>query len=196
MKISSADFIKSASKMSEAPEDEYPEIIVIWRSNVGKSSLINMLTNINQLAKSSSKPGKTKLINYFLINKNRYLVDLPGYGYAKIGLKTRRAWMDIMYDYFTTKATLKKVFVLIDGKIPPQRLDIEFLVELEKEAIPFDIIITKIDKAKQKELSKNLKNLKKELSANLEGELPRMFLTSVLKKRGKKEILDYIETLI
>jgi len=196
MKISSAEFIKSASKMSEAPEDEYSEIIVIWRSNVGKSSLINMLTNINQLAKSSSKPGKTKLINYFLINKNRYLVDLPGYGYAKIGLKTRRAWMDIMYDYFTTKATLKKVFVLIDGKVPPQRLDIEFLVELEKEAIPFDIIITKIDKAKQKELSKNLKELKKELSANLEGELPRMFLTSGLKKRGKQEVLDYIETLI
>lgn len=195
MKISKAQFITSASKMSELPEMDFPEVCVIWRSNVGKSSLINMLVWNNNLAKTSMKPGKTQLINYFLLNENFYFVDLPWYGYAKASRDKRIVWMDTTYEYFVTRENLKKVFVLIDGKIPPQKLDIEFIMELVKEEIPFDIIITKIDKATQKDLNKNIKLFKQELK-NKKIIEPNIFLSSSAKNKGKEQILEYIETLI
>lgn len=195
MKISKAQFITSASKMSELPEMDFPEICVVWRSNVGKSSLINMLVWNNNLAKTSMKPGKTQLINYFLLNDNFYFVDLPGYGYAKASRDKRVVWMDTTYEYFVTRENLKKVFVLIDGKIPPQKIDIEFIGELVKEKIPFDIIITKIDKVTQKDLNKNIKLFKQALKDKKINE-PIILLSSSMKTKGKDSVLDYIETLI
>lgn len=195
MKISKAQFITSVSKMSELPEMDFPEVCVIWRSNVGKSSLINMLVWNNNLAKTSMKPGKTQLINYFLLNDNFYFVDLPWYGYAKASRDKRVVWMDTTYEYFVTRENLKKVFVLIDGKIPPQKLDIEFIAELVKEKIPFDIIITKIDKVTQKNLNTNIKLFKQELKTKKIVE-PNIFLSSSAKGKGKDLILDYIESLI
>ena len=195
MKISKAQFITSASKMSELPEMDFPEVCVIWRSNVGKSSLINMLVWNNNLAKTSMKPGKTQLINYFLLNENFYFVDLPGYGYAKVWRDKRITWMDTTYEYFVTRENLKKVFVLIDGKLPPQKLDIEFISELVKEQISFDIIVTKIDKTTQKNLNINIKLFKQELK-NKKIKEPTIFLSSSVKHKGKDSILDYIDTLI
>jgi GTP-binding protein len=137
-----------------------------------------------QIAKSSNKPGKTQLINYFDIStdsgKNWYMVDLPGYGYAKASTQDRIKWMDTMYDYLTQRESLKRIFVLIDGKIPPQKIDLEFVMELVDEEIPFDIIITKIDKTKQKDLNKNIKAFKQELTSRKIA-MPEFFLSSGLK---------------
>lgn len=141
------------------------------------------------------KPGKTQLINYFLLNDNFYFVDLPGYGYAKASRDKRVVWMDTTYEYFVTRENLKKVFVLIDGKIPPQKIDIEFIGELVKEKIPFDIIITKIDKVTQKDLNKNIKLFKQALKDKKINE-PIILLSSSMKTKGKDSVLDYIETLI
>ncbi len=148
------------------------------------------------IARASNKPGKTQLINYFDIfndtGNNRYMVDLPWYGYAKASTQDRIKWMDTMYDYLTQRESLRRVFVLIDGNIPPQKIDIEFILELVDEEIPFDIIVTKIDKTKQKELNKNLKAFKQELkSRNIM--LPEFFLSSGTKWTWKEEILKYIE---
>lgn len=196
MKIKSVEFVKSCSSIDNCPPMKYTEFAVVWRSNVGKSSLVNMLMNKKQIAKSSNKPGKTQLINYFDIfndtGKNRYMVDLPWYGYAKASTKDRIAWMDTMYDFLTKRESLKRVFVLIDGKIPPQKLDIEFILELVDEEIPFDIIITKIDKVKSKDLNNNIKAFKQELkSRNIM--MPEFFLSSGTTGTWKEEILKYIE---
>ena len=196
MKIKSVEFVKSCSAIDNCPPIKYPEFAVVWRSNVGKSSLVNMLMDKKQIARSSNKPWKTQLINYFDIfndtGNNWYMVDLPWYGYAKASVKDRIEWMDTMYDYLTQRESLRRVFVLIDGNIPPQKIDIEFILELVDEEIPFDIIVTKIDKTKQKDLNKNLKAFKQAFkSRNIM--MPEFFLSSGTKWTGKEEILKYIE---
>ena len=196
MKTTSVDFVKSCSSIDNCPPLKYPEFAVVWRSNVWKSSLVNMLLWKRWIARSSNKPGKTQLINYFDVENNsgnnRYMVDLPGYGYAKASVEDRIKWMDTMYDYLTQRESLRRVFVLIDGNIPPQKIDIEFILELVDEEIPFDIIITKIDKAKQKALNQNIKAFKQELKSRWIM-LPEFFLSSGDKWVWKEEILRYIE---
>lgn len=195
MIITSANFTKSASKHSECPSADFPEFAFIGRSNVGKSSLINMLTQRKSLAKVSGTPGKTTLLNYFFINENRYLVDLPGYGYAKHTKKERLKWVSTLWEYFIKRPTLKTVFLLIDGSILPQHIDLEFIEILQEENIPFDIVITKTDKCSQKELHRNITLLKSEVE-NILNRLPNIFYTSNTKGRGKNEILEHIEQLI
>lgn len=195
MKILNSEFVKSCSSIDNLPPAKYPEIAVVGRSNVWKSSLVNMLMGKKQIAKSSKKPGKTRLINYFEIShdsgENRYMVDLPWYGYAKASTKDRVDWMDSMYDYLTKRESLKRIFVLIDGSISPQKIDIEFISELIKEEIPFDIIVTKIDKIKARDINNNIKLFKQELkSRNIM--LPEFFLASSAKGEGKDEILRYV----
>lgn len=194
MNISSAIFIKSVSQLTECPSSEYPEFAFVGRSNVGKSSLINMLSKMS-LAKVSIKPGKTQLLNYFLIDKTRYLVDLPGYGYAKYSKEKRIEWMDTMRNYLIKRETLKTVFLLIDGSILPQRIDLDFLFYLNKKHIPFEIIITKIDKCSQKDLHKNMTLLKNEIKKTI-GMLPMIFKVSNTKGRGRDDVLNYIEQSI
>lgn len=196
MKVESVEFVKSCSAIDNCPPMKYPEFAVVGRSNVWKSSLVNMLLWKKWIAKASNKPGKTQLINYFDIFNdswnNRYMVDLPGYGYAKASTQDRIKWMDTMYDYLTQRESLRRVFVLIDGKIPPQKIDLEFIWELMEEEIPFDVIVTKIDKTKQKDLNKNIKAFKQEIKSR--GiMMPEFFLSSGVKWTGKEEILKYIE---
>ena len=195
MIIRTATFIKSASKLSECPETLLPEFAMIGRSNVGKSSLINMLANHSKLSKVSVTPGKTKLIGYFLMNDNRYLVDLPGYGYAQTGKKNRDLWIKITHDYFIGREQLKKVFVLIDGNIPPQHIDLDFIYSLDQKNIPFDIVMTKIDKATQKSFSLHSRMLKEHL-AKIVTHMPNIFPVSNVTKRGREKLLEYIETMI
>ena len=164
MLIQSLSFVKSASKLSECPDPKFPEIAVIGRSNVGKSTLINMLMQ-KPIAKSSDKPGKTQLINYFLVNENRYFVDLPGYGYAKASLESRRKWIDETYEYFIDRKPL--ILVLIDGNIPPQKIDLEFLQALSEESLDFVIVVTKADKANQKMLHQNIRLLKQSVQKQI-----------------------------
>ena len=195
MQITSAQFIKSASKLSECPPAEYPEFALVGRSNVWKSSLINMLTQRKQLAKSSVTPGKTQLLNYFLINKSRYLVDLPGYWYAKYSKKQRIDWMDTMQEFLTQRPSLKVVFVLVDWSIQPQTIDFEFMKVLKEDQIPFEIIITKTDKSNQKDLYKNtiaLQNMYEKYFWNK----PNFIMTSSIKGRGKDNLLDKIEKIL
>lgn len=164
MLIKSLSFVKSASKLAECPAERLPEIAVIGRSNVGKSTLINMLMQ-QIIAKSSVKPGKTQLINYFLVNESRYFVDLPGYGYAKASLESRRKWIDESYRYFTERKPY--ILLLIDGSIPPQKIDLEFAQALVEEQLEFGIIITKTDKATQKDLHHNLRLLKQAIQKEI-----------------------------
>ena len=185
--ITKVDFLKSVAKVSECPKDNLPEVAVIWRSNVWKSSLINLLMQ-KTVAKASDKPWKTQLINYFLVNDSWYLVDLPWYGYAKSSFENRRKWIDETYKYFITRKPL--VLLLIDWSIPPQNIDLEFMQELQNENLDFIIVVTKIDKASQKEVSKNMNLLKKKLSIL---NFPEIFLTSSVKKRWSEALLQYIE---
>ncbi|EKD25211.1 MAG: putative GTP-binding protein engB [uncultured bacterium (gcode 4)] len=195
MLIRSAVFVKSASKLEECPETNLPEFAMIGRSNVGKSSLINTIANHSKLSKVSVTPGKTKLIGYFLMNDEWYLVDLPGYGYAQIGQKNRMHRLGITHDYFIGRENLKKVFVLIDGNILPQSIDLDFIHSLDQKNIPFDIVMTKIDKATQKEFSLHTRLFKEEL-AKIVTHMPKIFPISNVTKRGKEKLLDYIEELI
>ncbi len=195
MIISKAVFIKSASKFEECPISNLPEFAMIWRSNVGKSSLINTLANNGKLSKTSVKPGKTKLINFFVINDTWHLVDLPWYGYAKSWKADRAYRIDTTHDYFVKRKSLKRVFVLVDWSISPQKIDIDFIYSLDQEQIPFDIVITKIDKTNQK----NLNTYKRLLQENIKifvSKLPKIFIISNLSKRLREEILDYIQNLI
>lgn len=164
MIIKSLTFVKSASKLAECPVPDFAEIAVIGRSNVGKSTLINMLMQ-KPIAKSSDKPGKTQLINYFLVNENWYFVDLPGYGYAKASLESRRKWIDETYEYFVDRKPL--ILVLIDGNIPPQKIDLEFLQALSEESLDFVIVVTKADKANQKTLHQNIRLLKQSVQKQI-----------------------------
>ena len=164
MIIKSLEFVKSASKLAECLATDFAEIAVIGRSNVGKSTLINMLMQ-KPIAKSSDKPGKTQLINYFLVNENWYFVDLPGYGYAKASLESRRKWIDETYEYFIERKPL--ILVLIDGNIPPQKIDLEFLQALSEERLDFVIVVTKADKANQKTLHQNIRLLKQSIQKQI-----------------------------
>ena len=162
---------------------------MIGRSNVGKSSLINFLMG-RTIAKASDKPGKTQLINYFLVNENRYFVDLPGYGYAKASLEQRRKWIDEIHHYFLERKPF--ILLLIDGSIPPQKIDLEFVSALTAENLNFALILTKTDKANQKTLHQNLKLIKQALQKQI-GKLPEMLLSSTTKRQGKEQILDFIQ---
>ncbi len=195
MQISHAHFVKSASTWKESPDQFLPEFAFIGRSNVGKSSLINMLTQRNKLAKASRNPGKTKLINYFLINESWFLVDLPGYGYAKSAISERVTWLDRTQEYFHNRPCLLHVFVLVDGSIPPQQIDIDFCCALQEDAIPFSVVVTKIDKTTQRNAHRYMEDLKKLLLENLPT-LPQMFLSSSKKGRGREKILAYMDTLM
>lgn len=192
MQIRKAIFKQSASSIFGCPKPTLQEYAFIGRSNVGKSSLINMLCNNNKLAKTSATPGKTQLINHFIINDSWYLVDLPGYGFAKTSKTSREKFETIIFDYCKKRETLACLFVLIDSRLPLQKIDQEFMVWCAETGIPFSIIYTKADKNSKAELTRNIKNIEKELSRIWE-ELPNSFISSGEKGMGKDEILEFID---
>lgn len=195
MKIKTAAFIKSSKSHVAGPEDFLPEFAFIGRSNVGKSSLINMLTSNKGLAKTSTTPGKTQLINHFLINEQWYLVDLPGIGYARIAQTERKTWIPMIGDYLTRRQSLVHTFMLIDARLSPQKIDIDFMNNMVINEVPFSIVFTKTDKLKRMELRQNMMVYKKTLLGIWEY-LPEVFLTSSASKIGGNEILDFIEVLL
>ena len=194
MNITSAEFVISNSRADMCPDTDLPEYAFIGRSNVGKSSLINMLTGRKGLAMTSATPGKTMLINHFLINKEWHLVDLPGYGYAKRGKKAMQQLQNIIEYYILERKQLTCLFVLIDSRLTPQKIDLEFIEWLGEHGIPFGIIFTKADKNKAGELKKNVSTFLAKLAEQWE-ELPPHFITSSEKKIGRTEFLDYIESI-
>ncbi|HIA05524.1 MAG TPA: YihA family ribosome biogenesis GTP-binding protein [Flavobacteriales bacterium] len=192
MKINTATFVISAVNIAGCPKPTLPEYAFIGRSNVGKSSLINALTGRNKLAKISNTPGKTRLINHFLINDNWYLVDLPGYGYARISKKDRAAWGKMSEEYILNRPNLLTVFLLIDSRHAPQKSDLEFIEWMGGNEIPFSMVYTKTDKLSKRELSDNLESYQAVLNEVWE-ELPTAFVTSSAKKQGLEEVLSFIE---
>lgn len=194
MEIKSAEFVISNTDVKKCPDKGLPEYAFIGRSNVGKSSLINMLTNRRGLAMTSSKPGKTLLINHFIINDNWYLVDLPGYGYATAGKSMRGKLKNIIESYILYRDELTCLFVLIDCRIEPQQIDIEFMEWLGENDIPFSIVFTKIDKLSKSKLSENLKAYRDKLFETWE-ELPPIFITSSEKGQGREDLLGYIDEI-
>jgi GTP-binding protein len=195
MEISSAEFIISNTQVSKCPTPDKPEFAFIGRSNVGKSSLINMLTHRKNLAKTSSTPGKTQTINHFLINKKWYLVDLPGYGYATVSKSTKEGWSEMIESYFKKRENVYCTFILIDSRLDPQKKDIEFINWLGGMGVPIALVLTKIDKIKQSELAKSRKKFENRLLKDWE-ELPPVFITSAEKKTGRDHLLDFIEEAI
>ena len=194
MEILSAEFVVSNTKVEKCPQDNLPEYAFIGRSNVGKSSLINMLAKRPKLAMTSSTPGKTLLINHFLINKEWYLVDLPGYGYASRGKKQVEKIQQIIEDYILEREQMTNLFVLIDCRLEPQKIDLEFMEWLGENEVPFAIIFTKIDKISRGRLTENLNKYKERLLETWE-ELPPILLSSSETKDGREEILDYIQSI-
>ncbi len=194
MEIKSAEFVISNTDVTKCPQGNNPEYAFIGRSNVGKSSLINMLTNRKGLAMTSQKPGKTQLINHFLINGEWYLVDLPGYGYAQRGKQGRENIQRIIEDYILERQEMTNLFLLLDCRHEPQKIDLEFMEWLGENGIPFSIIFTKIDKISKGKLAENLKVYHEKLLQTWE-ELPPIFITSSEKKEGREEVLDYIEQI-
>ncbi|APU67466.1 MAG: ribosome biogenesis GTP-binding protein YihA/YsxC [Christiangramia sp.] len=194
MKIKSAEFVVSNSKVEQCPNSALPEYAFIGRSNVGKSSLINMLTDRKSLAKTSAKPGKTQLINHFLINKNWHLVDLPGYGYAQVSKSTKKVFQKFITAYFEKRTQMVCAFVLIDSRHAPQKIDMEFMQWLGEHNVPFCIIFTKADKLKPKVLEKNIHNYQAEM-LEIWTQMPEFFITSASTGTGKDEVLDYIEAI-
>ena len=192
MDIKKAEFVISAPVVSMCPQDSKPEYAFIGRSNVGKSSLINMLTNHKKLAKTSATPGKTLLINHFIINNEWYLVDLPGYGYAKRSKKEIDRLDQMIRGYILQREQLVNVFVLVDVRLEQQKIDLEFIEWLGLSSIPFSIVFTKADKLSVSKVSANVEAYKKKLLETWE-ELPPIFLTSAEKRQGRDEVLDYIE---
>lgn len=195
MKINTAEFVISNSDVSKCPKDPLPEYAFIGRSNVGKSSLINMITNHKSLAKTSSKPGKTQLINHFKINNNWFLVDLPGYGYAKVSKKTKDTFQQFITDYFEKREQLVCAFVLIDIRLEAQKIDLEFINYLGESEIPFCLIFTKADKIGKTKVQNHIAAYKKQLLANDWEEMPPFFVSSSLEGTGKDEILLYIDQI-
>lgn len=193
MKINTAEFIISNSDVSKCPLERLPEYAFIGRSNVGKSSLINMLTNHKNLAKTSGKPGKTQLINHFKINSNWFLVDLPGYGYARVSKKTKEVFQEFITDYFETREQLVCAFVLIDIRLEAQKIDIEFIEYLGETEIPFCIVFTKADKISRGKIEQHVAAYRKQLLENNWEEMPPYFVTSATEGTGKDALLDYID---
>lgn len=194
MEITSAEFVISNTDVKKCPSGILPEYAFIGRSNVGKSSLINMMTGRKGLAMTSATPGKTMLINHFLINKSWYIVDLPGYGYARRGQKGKSQIQRIIEDYILEREQMTNLFVLIDSRLDPQVIDIEFMGWLGEHGIPFSIVFTKGDKLKGGRLNSNIQQYLKKLKEQWE-ELPPYFVTSSENRMGKKELLDYIESI-
>ncbi len=194
MNITTSKFVISNSKVEDCPNSQLPEYAFIGRSNVGKSSLINMLTGRKNLAKVSGKPGKTRLINHFLINNTWHLVDLPGYGYAKVSKKEKKVFQKFITDYFKKRKQLVNAFVLIDSRHEPQSIDLEFMQWLGVNAIPFSIIFTKTDKLKPQALDKNILHYKSVLMEYWQ-ELMPIFLSSSKDKTGKDDISAYIHNI-
>jgi len=191
MKIKSADFVISNSDIAKCPKDKLPEYAFIGRSNVGKSSLINMLMQRRNLAKTSGRPGKTQLINHFIINKNWYLVDLPGYGYARVSKSSKKVFQKFITNYFSKREQLVLAFVLIDCRHDPQKVDLEFMKWMGENQIPFSIIFTKTDKLKPKVLERNIESYSQKMLETWE-EMPNYFITSSSKGTGRDELLGYI----
>lgn len=194
MEIKSAEFIISNAVVSKCPDTRNPEYAFIGRSNVGKSSLINMLTGKNKLAKTSATPGKTMLINHFLINNEWYLVDLPGYGYAQRSKKDKEKLENMISSYILERQQMVNLFLLIDSRHEPQKIDMEFMEWLGENGVPFSIVFTKADKLGGSKLSQNISKYLKEVKKQWE-ELPPYFITSSENKTGRQEILDYIEQI-
>jgi len=194
MKINLASFVISNTNVNNCPSENLPEYAFIGRSNVGKSSLINMLTNYKKLAKTSNKPGKTQLINHFIINKSWFLVDLPGYGYAKVSKKTKKEFQGLIYDYFNKRLQLACTFVLIDSRHDAQNIDLEFMQYLGENQIPFCIIFTKIDKLPKNQIDKNIQRYKNSMMKYWDI-MPTYFISSSVNKTGKEEILQFIDNV-
>ncbi|WP_396182411.1 ribosome biogenesis GTP-binding protein YihA/YsxC [Flavobacterium sp.] len=195
MKITTAEFIISNSEVSKCPKDPLPEYAFIGRSNVGKSSLINMLTNQKSLAKTSSKPGKTQLINHFKINNNWFLVDLPGYGYAKVSKKSKDVFQKFVTDYFEKREQLVCAFVLIDIRLEAQKIDLEFITYLGVTEVPFCIIFTKADKIGKTRIQSHITAYRKQVLASGWEEMPQHFVTSATEMTGKEELLSFIDNI-
>ncbi|MBS1928651.1 MAG: YihA family ribosome biogenesis GTP-binding protein [Chitinophagaceae bacterium] len=205
MQIQKAEYLISSPGYEKCPAPKMPEYAFIGRSNVGKSSLINMLCNNEKLAKISATPGKTQLINHFLVQsisgsgsslvkENWYLVDLPGYGFAKVSLSSRRKWEQMIENYFRRRENLSMVFVLIDSRHSPQKIDLEFLSTLGKWKVPFSLVFTKTDKENQRTVSRNVKDFLEKMKLSWQF-LPPHFITSAVKKTGKDKLLGYIDEL-
>ena len=194
MIIKSATFVISNSDYRKCPSDGLPEYAFIGRSNVGKSSLINTLTGVKGLAKTSSRPGKTQLINHFLINKQWYLVDLPGYGYAQTSKSSRQHWQKMTEQYMLHREALTNVYVLVDSRIEPRPIDLEFINFLGANGIPLSIVFTKTDGEKQREVSANINHFKSALLQQWE-ELPDILLTSSSTGYGRDALLNHIEQI-
>ncbi len=194
MKIKSAEFVISNTDFRKCPAGNRPEYAFIGRSNVGKSSLINMLTGRNGLAKTSSTPGKTLLINHFLINNEWYIVDLPGYGYARRGKDQREQLRHIIQTYILGRQQMTNLFVLVDSRHEPQPIDVEFMNWCGEHNVPFSIVFTKMDKLGRDAGQRNIDAYKQQLGETWE-ELPPVFITSSQDGRGRDELLDYIESI-
>jgi len=195
MKIKSTAFVISNTEVSKCPNSPLPEYAFIGRSNVGKSTLINAITQRKDLAKTSSRPGKTQLINHFLINENWHLVDLPGYGYAKVSKSKKKVFQKFITQYFKKREQLVSAFLLIDIRHEPQAIDLGFMEWLGQNAIPFSIVFTKSDKLSDKGIAKNVADYKTQLLASVWEELPPIFVTSAARQSGGEEILEYIDAL-
>lgn len=192
MQIKTAEFVKSSQKWQECPEPNLPEYAFIGRSNVGKSSLINAMMNHKDLAKTSQTPGKTQLINHFLVNENWYLTDLPGYGYAKVSKSLRKDFEKLITNYILNRKNLVNLFVLVDIRHTPQKIDLEFMQWCGESGVPFSIVFTKADKLKPGAAEKNVGIYKNDLLQTWV-ELPDLYITSAEKKTGGDLILDYIQ---
>ena len=195
MHIKSAKFVISNSEISKCPQSSIPEYAFIGRSNVGKSSLINSLCDKKKLAKTSSRPGKTQLINHFLINENWYLVDLPGYGYARVSKTQKKIFQTFIIKYFKYRSQLVNAFLLVDIRHEPQSIDLKFMEWLGENLIPFSIVFTKADKLNTKSIEKNINDYKSKMLISNWEEIPPIFITSAQNKSGSKEILSYINQL-
>jgi GTP-binding protein len=194
MNVARAEFVVSNTRVDHCPKTKMPEYAFIGRSNVGKSSLINMLCNQKKLAKTSSRPGKTQLINHFLINKKWYLVDLPGYGYARASKTQKKTFQKFIVDYFTKRKELVSAFLLIDIRHEPQPIDLDFLRWLGEHFIPFSIVFTKVDKIKEKEIETKVSDYLEVLKEDWES-LPLYFVTSSEKRLGREPLLNYIQQI-
>lgn len=194
MQIKSAQFLVSNSDVEKCPKNNLPEYAFIGRSNVGKSSLINMLLGKKNLAKTSGRPGKTQLINHFIINENWYLVDLPGYGYARVSKSEKKTFQKLITEYFEKRLQMVLAFVLVDCRHEPQPVDMDFMQWMGENGIPFHIIFTKADKLKPQALKRNIERYTEEMLKTWE-EMPKYFVTSATDFSGKEEVLNYIDEL-